>query len=159
MAASPIATPSEFVARAVVFGLLVIAGIGAIVIAGAWWAACIAAVGLLLAVAGLVDVVFALLGDDPAARARASRRVALALGALAVAAYVGRHGARTARGGRAPAADAGDLEQRVALRLLRSSRRAAYAGAWRRPGRRHSGKFGRFAQRMMPRRANARASS
>lgn len=88
MATSPIATPSEFVARTVAFGLLVIAGIGAIVIAGAWWAACIAAVGLLLAVAGLIDVVFALLGDDPDARAWASRRVALALGAVAVAAYV-----------------------------------------------------------------------
>jgi hypothetical protein len=88
MAASPISTPGELVARAVAFGVLVIAGIAAIVIAGAWWAACIAAVGLLLAVAGLIDVVFALLGDDPAARALASRRVALALGALAVAAYV-----------------------------------------------------------------------
>jgi hypothetical protein len=88
MAASPIATPSELVARAVAFGLLVIAGIGAIVIAGAWWAACIAAIGLLLAVAGLIDVVFAMLGDDPSMRAWASRRVALALGALAVAAYV-----------------------------------------------------------------------
>jgi hypothetical protein len=90
MAASPIITltPGELVARAVAFGMLVIGGIAAIVIAGAWWAACIAAVGLLLAVAGLIDVVFALLGDDPAARAWASRRVALALGALAVAAYV-----------------------------------------------------------------------
>jgi hypothetical protein len=90
MAASPIATPTpgELVARAVAFGALVIAGIAAIVIAGAWWAACIAAVGLLLAVAGLIDVVFALLGDDPAARTWASRRVALALAALAVTAYV-----------------------------------------------------------------------
>jgi hypothetical protein len=68
--------------------VLVIAGIAAIVIAGAWWAACIAAVGLLLAVAGLIDVVFAQLGDDPVTRAWANRRVALALGAPAVAAYV-----------------------------------------------------------------------
>jgi uncharacterized membrane protein HdeD (DUF308 family) len=92
MAASPSATPTptpgELVARAVAFGVLVIAGIAAIVIAGAWWAACIAVVGLLLAVAGLIDVVFALVGDDSAARAWASRRVVLALGALAVAAYV-----------------------------------------------------------------------
>lgn len=90
MAASPIATPTpgELAARAVAFGALVIAGIAAIVIAGAWWAACIAAVGLLLAVAGLIEVVLALLGDDLAAPAWASRRVALALGALAIAAYV-----------------------------------------------------------------------
>jgi hypothetical protein len=90
MAASPIATPTpgELVARAVAFGALVIAGIAAIVIAGAWWAACIAAVGLLLAVAGLIDVAFALLGDEPAMRTWASRRVALALGALAVVAYL-----------------------------------------------------------------------
>jgi hypothetical protein len=91
MAASPITTPAptpgELVARAVAFGMLVIAGIAAIVLAGAWWAACIAAVGLLLAVAGLIDVVFMLFGDA-AARPWASRSVALALGALAVAAYV-----------------------------------------------------------------------
>lgn len=90
MAASPITTltPGELVARAVAFGALVIGGIAAIVIAGAWWAACIAAIGLVLAVAGLIDVVFALLGDDPAAQPWASRRVALALGALAIVAYV-----------------------------------------------------------------------
>jgi hypothetical protein len=90
MTASPIATvrPGEIVARVVVFGMLVVAGIAAIVIAGAWWAACIAAAGLLLAIAGLIDVVFALLGDDPVARAWGSRRVAIALGALAIAAYV-----------------------------------------------------------------------
>jgi hypothetical protein len=89
MAASPITpapTPGELVARAVAFGMLVIAGIAAIVIAGAWWAACIAAAGLLIAVAGLIDM-FMLLGDA-ATRPWASRRVALALGALAVAAYV-----------------------------------------------------------------------
>jgi hypothetical protein len=67
--------------------MLVIAGIAAIVIAGAWWAACIAAVGLLLAVAGLVDSVFMLLGDAAPWRS-ASRLLALWLGALAVAAYV-----------------------------------------------------------------------
>jgi hypothetical protein len=90
MATSPITTPTagELVARAVAFGALVIAGIGAIVIAGAWWASCIAAFGLLLAVAGLIDLVFALLGDDPDALPWASRRVALALGVLAIAAYV-----------------------------------------------------------------------
>jgi hypothetical protein len=90
MGASPITTPAptgDLVARAVAFGMLVIAGIAAIVIAGAWWAACIAAAGLMLAVAGLIDVVLMLLGDA-AARPWASRRVALALGALAVAAYV-----------------------------------------------------------------------
>src|SRR4051794_5668589 len=64
--AAPIAYPSpgEFLTRAIVFGLLVVAGIAAIVLAGAWWAACIAAVGLLLAVAGLVVSVVALLGDE-----------------------------------------------------------------------------------------------
>jgi hypothetical protein len=90
MAASPITpapTPGELVARAVAFGMLVIAGIAAIVIAGAWWAACIAAAGLLLAVAGLIDVVF-MLFSDAATPPWANRRVALALGALAVAAYV-----------------------------------------------------------------------
>jgi hypothetical protein len=90
MSAAPIAYPSptEFVARAIAFGLLVVAGIAAIVIAGAWWAACIAAAGLLCAVAGLVVTVLALLSDAQAASWRVSRRVALALGALSVLAIV-----------------------------------------------------------------------
>jgi hypothetical protein len=51
----PIPYPSsgEFAARAIAFGLFV-AGIAAIVLAGAWWTACIAAARLLLAIAGLV---------------------------------------------------------------------------------------------------------
>jgi hypothetical protein len=90
MSAAPIPYPSpaEFVARAVAFGLLVIAGIAAIVIAGAWWASCIAAVGLLFAVAGLVVTILALLSDEQPATRRAGRPVALALGALSVAAIV-----------------------------------------------------------------------
>jgi hypothetical protein len=90
MSAAPIAYPSpgEFVARAIAFGLLVVAGIAAIVLAGAWWTACIAAAGLLLAVAGLVGSVLALLGDEPSASWRASRPLALALGALSAVAIV-----------------------------------------------------------------------
>jgi hypothetical protein len=90
MSAAPIvsASPAEFVARAIAFGLLVIAGIAAIVIAGAWWAACIAAVGLLAAVAGVVVTVLALVSDEHAASWRASRRAALVLGALSVAAIL-----------------------------------------------------------------------
>ena len=80
--------PEEFVARAIAFGLLVVAGIAAIVLAGAWWAACIAAAGLLLAVGGLVVSVLALLSDEPVTAWRASRPVALAHGALAIAAIV-----------------------------------------------------------------------
>jgi hypothetical protein len=87
---APIAYPSpaEFVTRAVVFGLLVVAGIAAIVLAGAWWAACIGAAGLLLAVAGLVVSVLALAGEEHAASWRASRPAALALAGLSVIAIV-----------------------------------------------------------------------
>ena len=91
MHAEPIAFPSpgEFLARAIAFGLLVVAGIAAIVLAGAWWAACIAAVGLLLAVAGLVVSVVALLGEGERSSLRsASRPAAIALGAAAVIAIV-----------------------------------------------------------------------
>jgi hypothetical protein len=72
----------------VAFGLLVVGGIASIGLAGAWWAACIAAAGLLLAVTGLVVSVAALVSDAQAARPRSHRRVALTLGALAVAAMV-----------------------------------------------------------------------
>jgi hypothetical protein len=90
MSTAPIAypPPAEFVARAVAFGLLVVAGIAAIVLAGAWWTACIAAAGLLLAVAGLVVSILALLSDEPSASWRASRSAALLLGALAIVAIV-----------------------------------------------------------------------
>jgi hypothetical protein len=90
MSTAPIVSPppTEFVARAIAFGLLIVAGIAAIVLAGAWWAACIAAAGLLLAVAGLVVSILALLGDEPSASWRASRRTALALGALSIVAIV-----------------------------------------------------------------------
>jgi uncharacterized membrane protein len=90
MHAGPIAYPSpvEFLARAIAFGLLVVAGIAAIVLAGAWWAACIAAVGLLLAVAGLVVSVVALLGEERSSLRSASRPAAIALGAAAAIAIV-----------------------------------------------------------------------
>jgi hypothetical protein len=90
MSTAPIvsASPAEFVARTIVFGTLVIVGIAAIVVAGSWWAACIAAAGLLFAVAGLVVTVLALLSERQAAAWRASRPVALALGAFSVAAVV-----------------------------------------------------------------------
>jgi hypothetical protein len=87
---APIVSPSpaEFAGRAIVFGLLAVAGIAAIVIAGAWWASCIGAVGLLGAMAGLVVSVLALLDEDQAASWRASRRVALGLATVSVAAIV-----------------------------------------------------------------------
>ena len=90
ISAAPIVStsPGEFVARAIVVWTLVIAGIAAIVVAGSWWAACIAAAGLLFAVAGLVVTVLALVSDEHAAAWRASRPVALALGAFSVAAVV-----------------------------------------------------------------------
>jgi hypothetical protein len=90
MSAAPIADPSpaEFLARTVAFGLLVVAGIAAIVVAGAWWAACIGAVGLLLAVAGLVISVLALLSAAEPAPRRAGRPVAAALAALSLAAIL-----------------------------------------------------------------------
>jgi hypothetical protein len=75
-------TPVELAARAVVFGLLVVAGIAAIVVAGAWWLSLIGALGLLLAVTGLVMAVVALLGD----RRAGSRALAVALAVGAVAA-------------------------------------------------------------------------
>ncbi|MCW3014852.1 MAG: hypothetical protein JWO02_1944 [Solirubrobacterales bacterium] len=81
-------SPAEFVGRASAFGLLAVAGIAAIVIAGAWWASCIAAVGLLCAMAGLLVSVLALLDEDQAASWRASRPVALDLATLSVAAIV-----------------------------------------------------------------------
>jgi hypothetical protein len=79
------ASPGEFVARTIVFGTLVIAGIAAIVVAGSGWAACIAAAGLLFAVAGLVVAVLALLSEEQAAAWRASGPVAAIVTALAVA--------------------------------------------------------------------------
>jgi uncharacterized membrane protein len=90
MHAAPIAyrSPGEFLARAVAFGLLVVAGIAAIVLAGAWWAACIGAVGLLLAVAGLVVSVVALLGEERSSLRGASRPAAMALGAASAIAIV-----------------------------------------------------------------------
>ena len=84
----PYPSPAEFLARAVAFGMLVVAAIAAIVLAGAWWASCIAALGLLLAVAGLVTTIMALLGDEQATPRRASRPVALALALLSAAAIV-----------------------------------------------------------------------
>jgi len=88
MSVAPVAFPSpaEFVARAIVFGALVVAGIAAIVLAGAWWTALIAA--LLAAVAGLVVSVLALLIDEQAVHRRASRPTALGLAALSVTATV-----------------------------------------------------------------------
>jgi hypothetical protein len=90
MSTAPIVYPSpaEFVGRAIAFGLLAVAGIAAVVIAGAWWASCIAAVGLLSAMAGLVVSVVALLDEDQAASRRASRPVALGLASLSIAAIV-----------------------------------------------------------------------
>jgi hypothetical protein len=90
MSTAPIVYPSpaEFVGRAITFGLLAVAGIAAIVIAGAWWASCIGAVGLLCAMAGLVVSVLALLDEDQPASWRASRPVALGLATLSVAAIV-----------------------------------------------------------------------
>jgi hypothetical protein len=86
MGAAPLPYPSpiEFLARAVGFGLLVIGGIASIVLAGSWWAACIAAAGMLVAVAGLVVSALELVGDEEATRRRSSRATALALAALAV---------------------------------------------------------------------------
>jgi hypothetical protein len=90
MSAETIAYPSamEFVARAIVFGLLVVAAIAAIVLAGAWWTACIAAAGLLLAIAGFVVSVLGLFGDQRAMTRRASRSTALALAALSIVTIV-----------------------------------------------------------------------
>lgn len=90
MGAAPIAftSPVEFLARAIAFGMLVVAGIAAIVVAGAWWASCIAAAGLLLAVAGLVVSIVALLAGEHPSSWRASRSTALTLGVLSVAAIV-----------------------------------------------------------------------
>jgi hypothetical protein len=81
-------SPEEFVIRAIAFGLLMVAGIAAIVLAGAWWAACIATAGLLFAVAGLVVSVLVLLSDEQATPRRASRPIALRLGALSLLAIV-----------------------------------------------------------------------
>src|SRR4051794_7704969 len=53
-----------------------------------WWAACIAAVGLLLAVAGLVVSVVALLGDERSSLPGASRPAAIALGVASAIAIV-----------------------------------------------------------------------
>ena len=90
MSTAPIVFPSpaELVGRAIAFGLLAVAGIAAIVIAGAWWASCIGAVGLLCAMAGLVVSVLTLLDEDQPASWRASRPVALGLATLSVAAIV-----------------------------------------------------------------------
>jgi hypothetical protein len=90
MGAAPTAVPSpaEFLGRAIAFGLLVVAGIAAIVVAGAWWASCIAAAGLLLAVAGLVVSIVALLAGEQPSSWRASRSTALTVGVLSVAAIV-----------------------------------------------------------------------
>jgi hypothetical protein len=81
-------SPAEFLARALGFGLLVICGIAGIVVAGAWWAACIAAAGMLLAIAGLVASVFALLEEEQAMFRWVTRRHALVLGTLSVAAIL-----------------------------------------------------------------------
>jgi hypothetical protein len=90
MSVAPVAfpPPAEFVARAIAFGALVVVGIAAIVLAGAWWTALIAALGLLAAVAGLVVSVLALLIHEQAAHRRASRPTALGLAALSVTAIV-----------------------------------------------------------------------
>lgn len=90
MTAGPIAysSPVEFLARAVAFGLLMVAGIAAIVLAGAWWASCIAAAGLLLAVAGIVVSILALLSHEQPMSWRASRATAVTLGALSIVAIV-----------------------------------------------------------------------
>lgn len=84
----PFTSPTEFLARVIAFGLLVVVGIAAIVVAGAWWASCIAAAGLLLAVAGLVFSIVALLAGDQTPSWRASRSTALTLGVLSVAAIL-----------------------------------------------------------------------
>jgi hypothetical protein len=81
-------SPAELLGRATAFGLLAVAGIAAIVIAGAWWASCIAALGLLCAMAGLVVSVLALLDENQPASWRDSRPVALGLATLSVAAIV-----------------------------------------------------------------------
>lgn len=90
MTVGPVGYPSpvEFVARAIAFGLLVIASIAAIVLSGAWWAACVAAAGLLLAIAGLVVSILALLSDEQALSWRASRSTELALGVLSIVAIM-----------------------------------------------------------------------
>ncbi len=90
MSTAPIVYPSpaELVGRGIAFGLLAVAAIAAIVIAGAWWASLIGAVGLLCAMAGLVVSVLALLDEDQVASWRASRPVALGLATLSVAAIV-----------------------------------------------------------------------
>ena len=84
----PLPSAAEFLARAIVFGALVIGGIAAIVVAGTVWAALVAAFGLLLAAGGLVTSVLVLLDREHATAWRASRPVALAHAALALAAIV-----------------------------------------------------------------------
>jgi hypothetical protein len=59
-----------------------------IVLAGAWWTACIAAAGLLLAIAGFVGSVLGLFGDQRAMARRTSRSTALALAALSIVTIV-----------------------------------------------------------------------
>jgi hypothetical protein len=81
-------SPAEFIARPIAFGLLIVAGIAAIVVAGAWWASCIAAVGLLLAVAGLVASIVALLAAEQPSSWATSRSAALILGTLSAVAIV-----------------------------------------------------------------------
>lgn len=91
MGGTPFDYPSgeEFVLRAVTFGVLVVASIASIVLAGSWWAACIAAGGLMLAVVGLLVSLLALLSDEQAASWRASRPTALVLSLLSLAMVLG----------------------------------------------------------------------
>jgi hypothetical protein len=81
-------SPLEFVLRAIVFGLLVLGAVAAVVTAGTWWAAGIAVVGKLAAIAGLVVSVLALLREDQARSWRASRIVAAGLAATSIVAIV-----------------------------------------------------------------------
>jgi hypothetical protein len=80
--------PGEFLVRALLFGLLAVACLGGVIIAGAWWASLIALVGLGVAIAGVVISVMAMLSEDRARAWRSSRGVALALGALSAALLV-----------------------------------------------------------------------
>jgi hypothetical protein len=86
--AGPVAVPApgEFLVRAILFGLLAVAGIAGVVIAGAWWASLIALAGLGFALTGVLISVLALLSDDHARAWRSSRTVAVAIAALSVAA-------------------------------------------------------------------------
>jgi hypothetical protein len=81
-------SPTEFVLRAVFFGLLALAAVWAALESGTWWGAAIALLGKAFAVAGIVVSVLALLNDEQAESWRSSRSLAAVLGAAAIAAIV-----------------------------------------------------------------------